>query len=196
MHKEYATQQGYTKQIPRWSLVRTSYPTTDCSFRQLLHVLVPLDGQVINVRNEHNSNASRKELVFFTSVLFDLPSKPVTPTQPQGTGGDVDCFAGDAILIVYETEKIWERTGEEVRARIEGPNGGPVSKLTLATMVASQCGGRLLNKLSPYYFSDGATDAALTLHGSIGAGSVRTVNIGGSMAHVSTLPTPGLCWQL
>lgn len=107
-------------------------------------------------------------------------------TQSQGTGGDVDCFAGDAILIVYETEKNWERIGEETRARIEGPSGEPVSKLTLATMVASQCGGRLLNRLSPYFFSGGGTDATLTLHGSIGAGSVCAVNIGGSVAQVST----------
>lgn len=88
---------------------------------------------------------------------------------------------------MYETERLWSRTDGATRARIEGPDGQPVDKLTLATMAASQCGGRLLNTLSPYYFSDGATDAALTLHGSIGAGGVRTVNIGGSVAHVRTI---------
>lgn len=106
------------------------------------------------------------------------------PKIVQGTGGDVDCFAGDAILIVYETERLWERTGDAVRDSIRGPDGGPPGKLTLATMAASQCGGRLLNKLSPYHFSDGDADSTLTLHGSIGAGSVRTVNIGGSTDQV------------
>lgn len=67
----------------------------------------------------------------------------------QGTGGDVDCFAGDAILIVYETERLWERTGDEVRSSIEAPDGAPVSKLTLATMAASQCGGRRVVQTQP-----------------------------------------------
>ncbi|CAN0263041.1 unnamed protein product, partial [Scytosiphon promiscuus] len=93
--------------------------------------------------------------------------------------GDIDCFAGDAILIVYETERLWERTGELVRSRIQTLDGIPLTKLCLATMAASQCGGRLLNGLSPYHFSDGAIESSLTLHGSIGAGSLRTVNIGG-----------------
>ncbi|CAM9557626.1 unnamed protein product, partial [Hapterophycus canaliculatus] len=97
----------------------------------------------------------------------------------QGTGGDIDCFAGDAILVVYETQRLWERTGELVRARIQTIDGIPLTKLCLATMAASQCGGRLLNGLSPYHFSDGAVESSLTLHGSIGAGSLRTVNIGG-----------------
>lgn len=103
----------------------------------------------------------------------------------QGTGGDIDCFAGDAILIVYEAERLWERTGDLIRNRIQAPDGTPPTKLCLATMAASQCGGRLLNKLSPYHFSDGATESSLTLHGSIGAGSLRTVNIGGTAVQVS-----------
>jgi len=103
----------------------------------------------------------------------------------QGTGGDIDCFAGDAILIVYEAEKIWERTDEAVRNRIQTADGSSPTKLCLATMAASQCGGRLLNELSPYHFSDGATESSLTLHGSIGAGVLRTVNIGGTAVQVS-----------
>ncbi|CAN0223236.1 unnamed protein product [Ectocarpus sp. 4 AP-2014] len=103
----------------------------------------------------------------------------------QGTGGDIDCFAGDAILIVYETERIWERTGESVRKCINTLDGTQPTKLCLATMAAAQCGGRLLNNLSPYNFSDGVNESSLTLHGSIGAGGLRTVNIGGTTAQVS-----------
>lgn len=103
----------------------------------------------------------------------------------QGTGGDIDCFAGDAILIVYEAERLWERTDEAVRNRIQAPDGTAPTKLSLATMAASQCGGRLLNKLSPYHFSDGSTESTLTLHGSIGAGGLRTVNLGGTTVQVS-----------
>ena len=103
----------------------------------------------------------------------------------QGTGGDIDCFAGDAILIVYEVERIWERTAETVLNRIRTADGCMPTKLCLATMAASQCGGRLLNSLSPYHFSDGATESSLTLHGSIGAGVLRTVNIGGTAVQVS-----------
>ncbi|CAM9142315.1 unnamed protein product, partial [Ectocarpus sp. 13 AM-2016] len=104
----------------------------------------------------------------------------------QGTGGDIDCFAGDAILIVYETERIWKRTGESVRKCINTLDGTQPTKLCLATMAAAQCGGRLLNKLSPYNFSDGASESSLTLHGSIGAGSLRTVNIGGTTAQAGS----------
>lgn len=103
----------------------------------------------------------------------------------QGTGGDIDCFAGDAILIVYETERLWKRTDEMVRNRIQTSDGTLPTKLCLATMAASQCGGRLLNELSPYHFSDGTNKSSLTLHGSIGAGSLRTVNIGGAPVNVS-----------
>lgn len=103
----------------------------------------------------------------------------------QGTGGDIDCFAGDAILIVYETERVWRLTDDGIRASLKGADGRPVDKLTLATMAAAQCGGRLLNKLSPYYFSDGETDATLTLHGSVGVGNIQSVNIGGPAGHVS-----------
>lgn len=85
---------------------------------------------------------------------------------------------------MYETERLWERTGDAVRDSIRGADGGPPGKLTLATMAASQCGGRLLNNLSPYHFLDGDADSTLTLHGSIGAGSVRTVDIGGSTDQV------------
>ncbi|CAM9786487.1 unnamed protein product, partial [Ectocarpus sp. 6 AP-2014] len=104
----------------------------------------------------------------------------------QGTGGDIDCFAGDAILIVYETERIWKRTGESVRKCINTLDGTQPTKLCLATMAAAQCGGRLLNKLSPYNFSDGANESTLTLHGSIGVGSLRTVNIGGTAAQAGS----------
>ncbi|CAM9911740.1 unnamed protein product, partial [Choristocarpus tenellus] len=78
--------------------------------------------------------------------------------------GDVDCFAGDAILIT--------------------PDGLPVGKLALATMAACQCGKNLLEKLSPYYFNDDTTEAVLTLHGSIGSGGIRTVDIGGQVLEV------------
>lgn len=106
-------------------------------------------------------------------------------THSQGTGGDIDCFAGDAILIVYEMERLWERTDKFVRNRVQTTDGTLPTKLCLATMAASQCGGRLLNALSPYHFSDGTNKSSLTLHGSIGAGSLRTVNIGGAAVNVS-----------
>ena len=85
--------------------------------------------------------------------------------EAQGTGGDVDCFAGDTILVVYDTEKLWNRVGGDIRDQIQTLDGQPPSKLTLATMVASQCGGRLVNRLSPYHFSDGNVEVSLTLHG-------------------------------
>lgn len=114
-------------------------------------------------------------------------------TTSQGTGGDIDCFAGDAILIVYESERLWERTDKVFRNRIQTTDGTLPTKLCLSTMAASQCGGRLLNELSPYHFSDGTNQSSLTLHGSIGAGSLRTVNIGGAAVNVSrthTVVTP------
>lgn len=129
------------------------------------------------------TNLPEKNIPDIRVQTFGL-TKACAPKLFKGTGGDVDCFAGDAILIVYETERLWERTGDAVRDSIRGPDGGPPGKLTLATMAASQCGGRLLNKLSPYHFSDGETDSTLTLHGSIGAGSIRTVDIGGTTDQV------------
>lgn len=103
----------------------------------------------------------------------------------QGTGGDIDCFAGDAILIVYETERLWDRTDKLVLQRIRTSDGTMPTKLCLAAMAASQCGGRLLNELSPYNFSDGANTSSLTLHGSIGGGSLHAVNIGAAAVNVS-----------
>lgn len=75
--------------------------------------------------------------------------------------------------------------GEDIRDIIFVLTGSQQSKLALAAMAACQCGGRLLNKLSPYHFSEGGTESSLTLHGSIGAGSVRTVDIGVTTAEVT-----------
>jgi hypothetical protein len=61
-------------------------------------------------------------------------------------------------------------------ASICGADGEVVSPLLLAALAACQCGGILLDRLSPYAF-EGGEGVPLTLHGSIGAGDTATVEV-------------------
>jgi hypothetical protein len=61
-------------------------------------------------------------------------------------------------------------------ASICGADGELVSPLLLAALAACQCGGILLDRLSPYAF-EGGEGVPLTLHGSIGAGDTATVEV-------------------
>jgi hypothetical protein len=72
-------------------------------------------------------------------------------------------------------------------ASICGADGEVVSPLLLAALAACQCGGILLDRLSPYAF-EGGEGVPLTLHGSIGAGDTATVEV--SICGATAFVTP------
>jgi len=104
--------------------------------------------------------------------------------------GDVECFAGDSIMIIFEQDRIAHCS--EVKKQPEDFGAGgfdpSVAPLKAACVLALKCAEQLIGRLSPFV-TDGLEDVQLALHGAIGVGQMVSVVAGGS--------TLGLlqCWR-
>jgi hypothetical protein len=115
---------------------------------------------------------------YFSSLLREIYSR----------GGDVECFAGDALMVSFGADDIAAHSvGRELLARHLLENAEQTdseARLAVATKVAIDAAASMLRHLSPYTRTEKNfggfgqdLELLLTLHGSVGAGGLTATEL-------------------
>ena len=91
--------------------------------------------------------------------------------------GDIDCFAGDALLVVFSSE-VPASEGQQPKSPSGVEKGGPWDGNTLgaATQQALSCMTDICRELNGVQISPGSP--ALSIHGALAAGTLYAVECG------------------